>query len=416
MTPPTILDAPGLKWRPIKAGWQAIWRARSDLMKRGYSYKYLKLWESTENEREPSSINADIIARKCRDLQDDMLIWAGGGLLELGTYDGTWSSLIRCYKTDPDSKYRAKKIRAVTRAHYDTLCRRIEKDCGKERIADTDTRRLLRLHEGWSDFGKKPTMGHGMIGMMRTLTTFGANLLKCPACKALRPELHDMRIESGKARDVHLTAGNATAIRKHSPRHSIALAQAFQFDGTMRQKDIIGEWVPIDEPGPLSYIIQGNDKWIRGLLWEEIDGDFILRHVTSKKNKLLTLDLKLCPMVMEELRVKAGVGPLDALDRQQLPGKGPIIVHEATSKPWDAGNFRKEWRKVARACGIPDNIRNMDTRSGAITEALAAGAAMDDVRKSATHSNASMTARYSRGDAEAVANVLVLRAKSRNKP
>jgi hypothetical protein len=57
----------------------------------------------------------------------------------------------------------------------------------------------------------------------------------------------------------------------------------------------------------------------------------------------------------------------------------------------------------------------MDTRAGAITEALEAGAPMDAVRKSATHSNSSMTQRYSRGDAEAVSNVLQHRAAHRNK-
>jgi hypothetical protein len=84
-------------------------------------------------------------------------------------------------------------------------------------------------------------------------------------------------------------------------RHSMALAQAFQFDGTMRQKDIIGEWVPLDEPGPLSDVISGNEKWVRGIRFEEIDQNLILRHVTSKRDKLLTIDLKQCPMVMKEL-------------------------------------------------------------------------------------------------------------------
>jgi hypothetical protein len=31
--------------------------------------------------------------------------------------------------------------------------------------------------------------------------------------------------------------------------HSIALAQAIQFDCALRQKDVIGEWVPESEPG-----------------------------------------------------------------------------------------------------------------------------------------------------------------------
>lgn len=415
--PPKIDNAPGLKWRRINAGWQAHWRARSDLVKRGYFYKSLKLWTSTREQPEPDAINQMLIASKCQELQDSMLFWARGGELETAAYDGTWGSLVRCYKTDPDSPY--SKKRYATRDHYDTLCKRILKDCGGDKIADTDARKLLRLHEGWSA-GGKVSMGHAMIGMLRTITTFGATLLKCPACKTIRSDLHDMRVKAGKPREVHLTAEQATAIRAHAHtmvnpyRHSVALAQALQFDGTMRQKDIIGEWVPISEP-IISDMISGNDKWVRGIRAEEIDENLILRHVTSKRGKLLTLDLKLCPMVMEEFRKMAGLGPDARLERGHIPTSGPLLYNEQTGIPWRAHNFRTAWRTIARACGVPDDIRNMDSRAGAITEAYASGADPDAIRKGATHSNLSMTQRYSRGDQDAVASVLQHRAKHRNK-
>lgn len=105
----------------------------------------------------------------------------------------------------------------------------------------------------------------------------------------------------------------------------------------------------------------------------------------------------------------------EPLRREHLPETGPIILNEQTGMPYYANTFRAAWREIARACGIPDSIRNMDTRSGAITEALEAGAPMDAVRKSATHSNSNMTQRYSRGNAEAVSNVLQHRAAHRNK-
>jgi hypothetical protein len=419
MTPPKIDNAPGLKWRKINAGWQAIWRARTDIVRRGYAFKSTTLWFSTKENPECDEISKEFIADRCRALQDEMHIWASGGILEMAAYDRTWGSLVRAYQSDPDSPYLEKRF--ATRGHYDTLCRRIEKDCGADRIADTDARKLKRLHEGWSDNGNKVSMGHAMIGMLRTITTFGATLLKCPDCKAIRSDLHDMRVKNGAAREQHLSAEQVVLIRAHAHtmkrpyRHSIALAQALQFDGTMRQKDIIGEWVPLNEPGPLSDVISGNAKWVRGIRCEEIDDNLILRHVTSKKDKLLTLDLKLCPMVLDELRLMAGLGPNAQLQRGHIPASGPLIVNEQTGVPWTAHNFRVAWRAVARACGVPDGVRNMDTRSGAITEALAAGAPMDAVRKSATHSSASMTQRYSRGDQEAVSSVLQHRAAHRNK-
>lgn len=416
MTPPKIENAPGLKWRKIKAGWQAMWRARGDLIARGYAFKSIRIWQSTETNPEPDEISKRFIAERCQTMQDDMLIWARGGIKEQGIYDKTWGSLVLCYQTDPDSTYHAKRY--ATRQHYDTLCRRIVKDCGTIRIADTDARQLKRWHEGWSA-GGKVAMGHAMIGMLRTITTFGSTMLKCPDCRSIRSDLHDMRVAAGKPREEHLSAEQADLICAHAHtmsepyRHSVALAQAFQFDGTMRQKDIIGEWVPLDEPGPLSEIISGNMKWVRGIRFEEIDEHLILRHVTSKRDKLLTVDLTLCPMAMKELALMFSRG--EELRREHLPATGPLIVNEQTGMPYTSPNFRAAWREIARACGIPDDIRNMDSRSGAITEALEAGAPMDAVRKSATHSNASMTQRYSRGDAEAVSNVLQHRAAHRNK-
>lgn len=424
---PKIENAPGLKWRKIKHGWQANWRARGDLVRRGYAFKGCRVWASTPECAEPGEIAKLFIAQRCQALQDEMLVWARGGIPELGTYDGTWASLTRCYKTDPDSPYRSKEY--ATRMHYDALCRRIDQEIGTDRIVDTDARSLLRLHERiikpdpekpGSD--PKISMGHAVIGMMRTITTFGATLLKCPDCRLIRSDLSDMRVKNGKPREETLTAEQATAIRKTAHtmvkpyRHSLALAQALQFDvgSGMRQKDIIGAWVPLSEPG-VSDVISGNMKWVKGIRAEEIDGDFILRHVTSKRKKLLVADLKLSSMVMEEFRLRAGLGLTDKLERGHIPTSGPLIINEQTGEPWESANFRRAWREIARKCGVPDTVRNMDSRAGAITEAFASGADPDAIRKGATHSSLTMTQRYSRGDAEATATVAQFRAAHRNK-
>jgi hypothetical protein len=43
--------------------------------------------------------------------------------------------------------------------------------------------------------------------------------------------------------------------------------------------------VPLSEPGISEVIVRGQ-KWLRGIVWQEIDENLILRHVTSKKQKL----------------------------------------------------------------------------------------------------------------------------------
>jgi len=47
--------------------------------------------------------------------------------------------------------------------------------------------------------------------------------------------------------------------------------------------------------------------------------------------------------------------------------------------------------------GIPDTVRNMDARAGAMTEADDAGTPLDDRSGAVGHSQASSTSRYSRG-------------------
>lgn len=66
-----------------------------------------------------------------------------------------------------------------------------------------------------------------------------------------------------------------------------------------------------------------------------------------------------------------------------------------------------------RACGIPDDVKNMDSRAGAISEATDAGADLEHVRHAATHSDIGMTQKYSRGSADKVAGVQRKRTEHR---
>jgi hypothetical protein len=104
---------------------------------------------------------------------------------------------------------------------------------------------------------------------------FGANVLDKDDCIKLREILRGMKIPQGKARHDWVNADQATDIRAMAHqlgRPSIALAQAIQFECMLRQKDVIGEYVPLTEAG-VSDIFDGNKKWLRGVRWEEIDGE-----------------------------------------------------------------------------------------------------------------------------------------------
>jgi hypothetical protein len=57
---------------------------------------------------------------------------------------------------------------------------------------------------------------------------------------------------------------NLTVLSTGPGMPSIQLAQALQFELCLRQKDVIGEWVPVAEPGMSSVTYHGR-KWLCGL-------------------------------------------------------------------------------------------------------------------------------------------------------
>lgn len=413
---PIVHDAPGCTWMPSGYGWEARWRPRTDLVRKGYPGQTSRLWKGTEL----TDKDRGWISESCNRLQTDMLGWARGAKIEVSTFDGTLRTLVDQYQTDTDSPY--KKLRYRTRLNYDGLLKRIVADYGHVRLGggfDAEgnpteplrARKLLRWHEEWSKRGV--TTSHGLMTMLRMVLKFGATFLEDDECKRLCPIIKGLPFANGGARTERLTAEQASAVRAEAHRHgfhAMALAQALQFEGTLRQRDVIGEWVPVNEPGT-SEVLRDEDKWLRGLRWSSIDQNMVLRHVTSKRNKLVEVNLMLAPMVLDELALLLG----EPVRRELLPASGPVIVDEYTGLPYTAGRFRREWRRLATAAGIPSTVCNMDSRAGAISEATDSGAQLEDVRHAATHSNIATTQRYSRSAAEKTAKVMVMRAASRKK-
>lgn len=406
-TPPKIENTPGLAWRRTATGkWEGRWRARQDLIKKGYRPRLIRLYLGEW----PTPADEQYIRTRCKRLQGEMLIWGRGGIPTMTTFNGTLASLIGCYQHDRDSSFH--KLRYKSRVGYSYLCERIVRDRGDEKIAEVKARHILRWHEDWAKDGRI-AMAHSLMTMLRTVVSFGATFLEDAECARLSMALKQMRFENAKPRDERLTSDQVIAIRSEARakgHRSLALAQAFQFELMLRQKDVIGEWVPISEPGT-SAVTSGNDKWLRGITWNEVDQNMILRHVTSKRQKLIEVDLRNAPMVMDELRATYG----ENLTRADLPASGPIVVYEKTGLPYRMLAFRYLWRDMADAVGVPKSVRNMDSRAGAITEATESGADLEFIKHAATHSDIGMTQRYARAAQDKTATVMRLRAEHRNK-
>ena len=264
--------------------------------------------------------------------------------------DGSVAGLIASYRTNEASPYKA--LRHGTRQSYDSKLRIIEADLGGRTIGELKAPDLWLVYQTWTKRGG--TMAHGLIGMLRALANYGATTLKDSESDQLSLILHRMRFKvskSGPSEQLNAEQVRAIISKAHlAGLHSIALAQALQFDCMLRQRDVIGEWIPKAESGD-SDLHVGGLKWLRGLRWEEIDRNLILRHTTSKRQKEIEIDLRKAPMVMAEF---ARLGPQEK--------NGPIIISEATGFPYKAHDFRAIWREVARAAGVPDTIKNMDSR------------------------------------------------------
>lgn len=321
-------------------------------------------------------------------------------------------TLMTTYRNDPISGFY--KLEYCTRRFYNRLMDQIlrmwwvdenyECHCaGDTPLADINGRRLHLWHWEWTDGHQKISMGHALIGMLRTLANFGDYALDDKDCERVANILHKMRFANGKPRTVRITREQATAIcnAARATLPMIGLAQALQFECTWRQKDVIGEWLPVDEPG-LSDVCsmhpkKGPMKWLKGLRWEEIGPDFVVHHVTSKRKKISEPDLRLAPLVMAELEHQ---WPGCSADRALLPAKGPVIIDEYSGFPYRADDFREEWRIFATDCGVPLNVQNRDARAGAISEAIQFGAQAAHVRDAATHSDVSQTMDYSRASRE----------------
>lgn len=81
-TPPKVADAPGLTWRKTKVGWEARWRARTDIAKKGYRPSVCRLWVGTDLSPDDSLQ----IAGKCQSMQREMHEWLQPPLGNQGVY------------------------------------------------------------------------------------------------------------------------------------------------------------------------------------------------------------------------------------------------------------------------------------------------------------------------------------------
>ena len=227
-------------------------------------------------------------------------------------------------------------------------------EVGNRQVSAIDGRDIRRWFAAWSqpdrDGGKRKIAAARMaITVLKTALKFG-KACRMRGCADLKSILDDMEFEGLKPRTSAPTAAQVIAARSAAHRlgHPLAaLAYAIQFEATLRQWDVIGEWIPLDDKRA-SAVLDGKQKWI-GPSWSMIDSGMVLRVTPTKTEQTsaasIEVDLSECPMVVEEL--------------SKIPVEnrlGPLIVNPSTGLPYRQWYFRDLWRKCARLSGIPDTF------------------------------------------------------------
>jgi hypothetical protein len=265
-------------------------------------------------------------------------------------------------------------------------------------------RDVRRWHKEWiAALGERSA--YACIQTLRRAVNYGCELRDSDAIE-LAAVLEKTEFRMPKARKRRPTYEQIVALRQaahEAGRPSIALAVTLQFELGLRQKDVIGEWYrpSEDERARIAGAIADGDwVWHWGLTWSHIDASMLLRKPTSKSNgnEVAEHDLRVHSDIVAELPPR---------------GVGPILIDERSGKPWKRTHFSHTFRKIARTPGWPDDVWNMDSRAGAVSEAFEAGAEPADVMRTAPHTQMSTTMIYNRGGVVQTSRVAELRAARR---
>jgi hypothetical protein len=343
---------------------------------------------------------------RCQRLQSEMLAWLGKA--DTGPqFDGSFASIFELYETDPESTYRV--LKRTTRRTYDVALHQLRHHIGERRIDLCDGRDLMRWFAEWrrdpdgSDHLPRARLN---LSVVKAAISFGV-VCRLPGCAEFKAVTSELEFEVVPSRTFAPTAQQITAARKAAHDHGSperALVYALQFETTLRQWDIIGQWLEMSDPKPSAIQARGK-KWI-GPMWAAIDQNMILRIKPTKTENTTAVevlfDLSVCPMVMEELA-------------HQGEMTGPLIVNPRTALPYTYLAFNDGWRKDFKAAGLPKGMWNRDMRAGGVTEGGRSGASKDDRRKVAGHAREETTEIYDRDQLEAHRRVMKSRVAFRDK-
>jgi hypothetical protein len=393
------LDAPGLHLVKRSNGdVQQYWETTAAARKRGYLPRTVRLHFDMG-----SSQGREALEQRCRVLTNEMLVWLGDPeSADKPVYDGTLASLITCYQTDKKSPYRG--LAQNTQRGYDDWCRTLDRAIGRRRI-DRLTGQDLRdcflalLDPSHPGGAPRVRLAQACVrSMLSILLNYGAEL-GLAGCLDLAQVLERMTLrvpkdvratwKAKRPRKVAMSYDQATAIvteglSRGTRRHrSVALGVAAQFEFTLRQIDVIGEWERMDRVRevPSNAIVSHGQVWRPGIRFEQVAGG-TLDLSTSKNDTAAVFDVTAYPLFMRAVEAVP-----------EAERTGPLCVDD-DGVPVRRRNYQDLYREVANAAGVPQEVWNMFARHGGVTEAHESGADLVDIGKHAQHKDLNTTNRH----------------------
>lgn len=372
------------------------WRAPKRYVDMGFEPKYVPLTKGFRDD----GLHEERAAQ-CRDLTAAMLRWADAKEAAKPKPE-TVRWLIERYKTDEGSAYHS--VKANTRRDYDSHLDYWAGAIGDTLIRSITFEFVTTLESAMKRKGRSLDFIHRKFERLRAIIKHGV-LIRAAGARDVRETLSLMTFKMPAKRDVapsRVQVYRVVVKARQAGYTPFATGILLQYELALRAVDVRGQWLPSDGEGG---IVNNGRRWTDGLTWEMLDGDLSgLTKVISKTRDSLPepirFDLRSLP------RIRALLGALTAPEGRV----GPVIL-SSTGLPYDKRTWAALWRRFAREGRVPDHIRCMDLRAGAISEADSLGASREILSQAAQHSDLQTTGRYVRGRSKAVAQVIDIRQR-----
>lgn len=377
--------APGLNW----SGRYAYWKPSRKYRDLGCPAKPIRLPGVKGDGRDAER------AATARQLTRDMV---AAHQPDPGPDRGTWAWVIHKWKSDPNSRYNG--CGQNTRADYDYRTGKWEKIIGHMKVEALTYEQICTIIHAMRAKDYSDSLIQKLFGGLRQVARYAKGPLRIREAQDVVDVLAEIRFKSGQKRDVAPTSQQIRSIVDEADARGLfafATGILFQWTYALRAVDVRGQWHPADGKGG---IVRNGQRWQDGLTWDMVDPNLTEFSKVISKTGTAIIGVRLTPELRARLKLLRNGG-----------GMGPIITSERYGLPYEKHSWAQTFRRIRRDLGLPEEIKMMDTRAGALTEAKNLGVDPFALRDLGTHAHVDTTDGYARGRSENINKVVELRGR-----